>query len=1107
MRYAAALIGLTFALCLVGCGEERRERTPASPPAATVVPNLEGENLDEAEERLDSLGIGYSVDSGDDEVVFEHLWTVCYQSPEAGSHARFVELTVEHICDDYPRPPPADAPRREGPRPPRRRRGRRLVLRPDRRPGRRAADGSPPLATGARRARRHDAVRDSAARGRRAAAAHRHAAQDRRRARLRARGGAPPTRGGPAVVSADELLARVDDLERRLEGLQSELYEVRRLARAARVAAPEPEPWAEPVVPPPPAVPPAPEEWWQDERGRWRRGPRPEPVEEPAVPRAAAPPSPPAEEAKDFVWDRELRLPDLADLFGAKALAWAGGVVTLLGVVFFFVLAVNRGWIGPGTRVGLGAAASLIVFAAGLVLERRYGALYSALAAVGAGIAGGYATLLAATALYDMLPDWGALIAAAAIAALGLVVSLLWSSEIVAGIGLVGAMAVPAFLVLQGGPTTTGTAFVAVVFAAAAATAAREEWPTLLVVSVAVSIAQAGALVLDSDTPRWSRFAVAAVFWALYLAAALGWQLRVVGERLASLAASLIVLSAGFAVLSAAWLLHGSWGSFDKEGLVLAVAALGYGASAAVFFLRPGARQLAVLLGVTGLAVGAIAVADLVSGASLTYAWAAEGALLAWLAWRIAEARFQLASFAYLALALGHALAFESRLDRLFDPNRHPGRGAPTIAALAAAAAIAAWFAREPAGEAQPGEGVLSFLAQPLEELRKAQPVVRRVLAAAAGVLGIYALSLAILELFELGADDVETWFDRGHVVVSAAWAVVGLAVVVAGLYRGTRAVTIMGLAWLGLTLLKRAVYGALAAGAFRLHRDLSTLLWALALVVAAGAEAVLVSGGWLTLAWAASAAALTWLAVLLDEERLQVAALGYLVVAFGWTILEEAPPNALVNATAHPAEGIGSVVLVAAATALFARLCLFEDARWRTWSGWVAGIVVVYGLSLAILELAQLAPGGDLKTNFQRGHTGVSAFWGALGLALLYVGLTRRLRVLRLGGFALFGVSLAKLFLYDLAFLNSVARALSFLAVGAVLLLGEDALRLLDDDARVERALELGVGLGERDDEIFEPLLALLGRDGRAVGGGGRGGRDGQPVSRQVATRPRAHR
>ena len=100
MRYVVALIGLSCALCLTACGEERKHGSPATGSAVSAVPDLYHENLDEAEERLDSLGIGYSVDSGDDEVVFEHLWTVCYQSPEPGTRARFVELTVEHVCDD-----------------------------------------------------------------------------------------------------------------------------------------------------------------------------------------------------------------------------------------------------------------------------------------------------------------------------------------------------------------------------------------------------------------------------------------------------------------------------------------------------------------------------------------------------------------------------------------------------------------------------------------------------------------------------------------------------------------------------------------------------------------------------------------------------------------------------------------------------------------------------------------------------------------------------------------------------------------------------------------------------------------------------------------------
>jgi hypothetical protein len=97
MRYVTALLGLPFLLLLPGCGE--RERRGGAPSAVAVVPYLYGENLDEAEERLDALGIGYSVDSGDDRVVFEHLWEVCDQDPEPGASASFVTLTVEHWCD------------------------------------------------------------------------------------------------------------------------------------------------------------------------------------------------------------------------------------------------------------------------------------------------------------------------------------------------------------------------------------------------------------------------------------------------------------------------------------------------------------------------------------------------------------------------------------------------------------------------------------------------------------------------------------------------------------------------------------------------------------------------------------------------------------------------------------------------------------------------------------------------------------------------------------------------------------------------------------------------------------------------------------------------
>ena len=103
----------------------------------------------------------------------------------------------------------------------------------------------------------------------------------------------------------------------------------------------------------------------------------------------------------------------------------------------------------------------------------------------------------------------------------------------------------------------------------------------------------------------------------------------------------------------------------------------------------------------------------------------------------------------------------------------------------------------------------------------------------------------------------------------------------------------------------------------------------------------------------------------------------------------------------------------------------------------WVAAILAVEAVSLAILQAFQWGGSGSVHLEFQHGHTAVSAFWGILGLVALYLGLTRSSRRLRLAGFAIFAISLAKIFLYDLPQLSSITRALSFLAVGTVLLLG----------------------------------------------------------------------
>ena len=265
---------------------------------------------------------------------------------------------------------------------------------------------------------------------------------------------------------------------------------------------------------------------------------------------------------------------------------------------------------------------------------------------------------------------------------------------------------------------------------------------------------------------------------------------------------------------------------------------------------------------------------------------------------------------------------------------------------------------------------------------------------------------------------------------VSAAVATVGLAFVVEG---SAGPVDAEGLAWLCLA----AVYGLLAAWTFPRDRDFSTALWAPALVVGVAASIELLSNTWLVLAWSAVGAALAIVGDRISEERLQLGAAGYIALALGYTLGELAPPGEFFSANEDPATGVPALLCSIAALVVFVRFGLRKEPGKRYRLHVVAGaaVLAIYAVSLAILGAFQEFGSASVETDFQRGHSAVSAFWGVVGLITLYVGLTRDLRTVRLAGFAL-GLALAKLFLYDLANLSSVTRALSFLAVGAVLLL-----------------------------------------------------------------------
>jgi uncharacterized membrane protein len=842
-----------------------------------------------------------------------------------------------------------------------------------------------------------------------------------------------------------ELDDRIAQFERRLVAMEAELFELRRLARTQDAPAREPEPeeplWE--VLTPP-------------------REPEPEPVSDTFFePRAPEPPPPAPREPFDF-----------SVLLGARALAWTGGAVMLLGIVFFFVLAVERGWIGPNVRVALGAAASAVLVGTGLWLRRAYGDSYASVSAAGVGVAGFYATLLAATQLYHLIPSAGALVAAAAIAALGAGLAIWWTSETLATLGLLGAMLVPVPIGIQHEELRTiAVAFAVVVFAAASYVTIPRNWHALYVVSVATTVFESIVIVAEH---RAHATAVVTALWLLLAAGAVWMALR---TRLTYLPAWLLMLSAAFGAWCAGLLYNGT-----AQGVLLLVVAGTYAVASIGIFRRD--RDTASLLWAVALTISAIGAASLASGATLTIVWAAEAAILAWLARRIAEPRFQAASLAWLALAVVHALEVDAPLRKLFVENTDAWHSLPSVVALAVAfALVALWtFEWEPSEE-----GIFSEV---FKTLRDAQPWLR--------LGGIVLAGVSLLYAGSLGVVSVPSSWDWGHVAVAGLWSAVAVALVctrfrvAAFALAAASALLVLGYdlrfvdevprswafacvaaallvvavvhEWLsdaeiewpsvgalvlsvglataavaellddkarGAGLLALAAgYGAIGVGMLARRRNFASALGIAALALAVPASIILLDGTWLVLAWAATCAALALLARY--EDRLAYGAVAYVGLAFVHMLVLEAQPSDVFVAHRHPGSGAPAVVLVLAAGVVLA----WRSELVRGVLGWVCGALAVYASTLAILEGFEDL-GGGVHTAFQRGHTAVSFLWGVIGLTLLVVGLKRASRALRFGGLILFGVSLVKLFFYDLAFLSSIARALSFLAVGAVILAG----------------------------------------------------------------------
>lgn len=462
------------------------------------------------------------------------------------------------------------------------------------------------------------------------------------------------------------------------------------------------------------------------------------------------------------------------DLLGGRILAVVGGLAILIGVVFFLVIAVDRGWIGVEARVALAFAGSTLLLAAGVFLYERRGQTDAAVVAVATALASLYASLTYATAAKDVVGAEAGLLVAAIIGAAGAAIAIRWSSQIVAAFALLGALAAP--VLVDSGTSTLALAFTSVALAATVAVLVWQRWGWLALGAFVLTAPQLAFWADDRDDLLLPLL-VLALFWCAFIIAAIGYELRVPTSKLRVSSASVLLLNAALTA-GLGWALIDDRGSGDGATTWILAVTVAYILVGAFGFRQRMSAEIAALLVAIGVALSGVTLALALDGPALVVGWSAEAVILTWVAGRTGEQRALLFALGFLGLAALHTVSDEAPPNALLDGVDSLGP------ALAATLSV----------------GVAALLMGLLVDRRD----VWMLLFAISGVAFVYAASLGIVDLIQ--GDQVER-SQTAQVVLSAFWAGLGLVAIVVGLVRDVRELRYGGLVLLGLGVAKLFLY------------------------------------------------------------------------------------------------------------------------------------------------------------------------------------------------------------------------------------------------------------------------------------------------------------
>ncbi|GIV17063.1 MAG: membrane protein [Armatimonadota bacterium] len=881
----------------------------------------------------------------------------------------------------------------------------------------------------------------------------------------------------PEHDGSDLVLQRLEQLERRIEELTQRVERVEQQTRpslSAETAVPTPsEPStsrdviaAQPVIPPPPVIPPLSEETVARVTLQPSETPPPTEPAPPVTPLVTG-----AEPGIGGYWEQ---------LVGGKGALWVGSIATFFALAFF--LAYTWQLLGEVVKLVLGFAVGAALLAFGEYSRKRVERWFSE-GISGAGIAVLYLSIWAGAQRYHLFSFELSFALMAATVFLGVMLALRYDAMSLSILATIGGFLTPVLLRSEGGASASPyplLTYVTVLNAGILAVSLYRQWRALVWLSFFATILLVLGWAVDNyqERFRWSVFAYVTLNFLLFLGCAC---FRSLVQRANTQVEELLLVfaDAGVYALAGYALIGEALGDYPSAfALVLAVL-LG-GLSGLVHQRAPHNRNLRDSLGGIALFFLTIAVPMQLKQDWLVVGWSVQSAVLVALGLRLNSPLLHRAGqivwgFTLLALA-AVVLTVEAQRHLLFLNER----GLPLLTAVAATAWMAAESRRAQAikDELAPWYSALAALGGAwllAQETALAVQWQSPRLGQAWQAVAMYSVAIvwAVYAplLHWLGARVSDLWVRFGALLVATLAAVLPVwAMASAPVDAWT---PFWNIRWLS-TLLVGILLGLLAwmvarergraapeeAQAFGyLSVLVSMLMWiGLSAEVYLGFRAWRMSIDpqlWAVAAWFALVPLWSLLAALfvtlgITWDLLGMRLLGYLAGSAAVVVLLMYSlftlPGSATSVAWGPLLNLRALAFAATvlATVWIAVLLSRHPSQSTSSEVSLTGGIVALALVVLLWGVTQETYEafyywhvmGALKGDWQRpAQMAISLVWTLFGAVMLIVGIVRSLQPVRLAALGLLGFTALKVFLFDLSFLDTPMRILSFGGLGLTLI------------------------------------------------------------------------